>query len=141
MLKNDSPDPARADKLMLNGGIVDQDGFLWIGTFNYGLMKFDPRTNAVEIFETGRVENQVLSVETGLDENGNRILWVGDGQGLGIFRPEQKKFYFFPDILPKSYEVHSIYRDRDGIVWACTSDGIIKYHPRSNVIQAYSNSF
>ena len=77
-----------------------------------------------------------LPSKKGWDENGERILWVGDNHGLGVFRPNQNKFYFFPDILPKTYQVNDIYRDPDGIVWTCTSDGIIKYHPLSNLIQS-----
>ena len=134
----DSPSPKQFDQLLMSNAAVDQEGFLWIGSYNYGLIKFDPRTNAIENFDTGRPENQILAIEEGWDENGERILWVGDSQGLGVFRPNQKKFYFFPDILPKTYEVNDIYRDPDGIVWTCTSDGIIKYHPRSNVIQSIS---
>ncbi|WP_276374548.1 sensor histidine kinase [Chryseolinea sp. H1M3-3] len=134
VLGADSPAGQLKDMLM-SKATRDQDGFLWIGTYNLGLIKFDPRTHAFELFETGRMANKILAVEEGLDENGKRILWVGDSHGLGIFRPEQKRFFFFPDILPKSYEVNFIYRDQDGIVWVCTSDGIIKYHPLSNVIQ------
>ncbi len=134
VLGADSPSGQFKDMLM-SRATLDQDGFLWIGTYNFGLLKFDPRTHDFEIFETGRMANKVLAVEEGWDENGKRIFWIGDSHGLGIFRPEQKKFYFFPDILPKSYEINFIYRDQDGIVWVCTSDGIIKYHPLSNVIQ------
>lgn len=122
-------------QLLMSKAIVDQDGFLWIGSYNFGLLKFDPKTQTLETFKTGRMLNQVLAVEEGWDENGTRILWVGDEHGLGVFRPDQAKFYFFDDILPKPYEVNAIYRDPDAIVWICTSDGIIKYHPLSNVIQ------
>lgn len=134
----DNGKPDQFDQLLGSRAILGVDGFLWIGTYNFGLLKFDPRTHAVEIFPTGRPENQVLSLQEGFDENGKRILWIGDNQGLGIFRPDLKKFYFFSGILPKSYEVNFIYRDPDDIVWICTTDGILKYHPRSNVIQAIS---
>ena len=136
ILGKDSASPKKFEELLLTNATVDREGFLWIGSYNYGLIKFDPRTHSVQIFETGRTENQILAIEEGWDENGERILWVGDNHGLGIFRPNQNKFYFFPDILPKTYQVNDIYRDPDGIVWTCTSDGIIKYHPLSNVIQS-----
>ena len=136
ILGMDSPSPKKFEQLLLSNATVDREGFLWIGSYNYGLIKFDPRTHSVQTFETGRTENQILAIEEGWDENGERILWVGDNHGLGIFRPNQNKFYFFPDILPKTYQVNDIYRDPDGIVWTCTSDGIIKYHPLSNLIQS-----
>jgi len=136
ILGRDSPSPKTLDPLLMTNATVGRDGFLWIGSYNHGLIKFDPRTHAVQTFETGRIENQVAAIEEGVDENGERILWVGDNHGLGVFRPNQNKFYFFPDILSKTYQVNDIYRDPDGIVWICTSDGIIKYHPLSNLIQS-----
>ncbi|HZI23921.1 MAG TPA: two-component regulator propeller domain-containing protein, partial [Chryseolinea sp.] len=138
ILGSDSPSPKQFDQLLMSRATVDRDGFLWIGTYNYGLMKFDPRTHDVEVFQTGRTDNQILAVEEGWDENGRRLLWIGDNHGVGVFRPDQNKFYFFSDVLPKSYQVNDIFRDQDGIVWICTSDGIIKYHPLSNVIQSIS---
>ena len=135
VLNPDSAHSNNPDPLIMSTGTMGKDGFIWIGTYNYGLMKFDPRTQTVEYTESGLPDGQILAVEEGLDENGRRILWIGGSHGLGIFRPEQEKFYFFPDILPNPYEVNDIYRDPDGIVWVCTSDGIIKYHPRSNAIQ------
>lgn len=142
VLGADSPQPHRLEQLMTSGASADQNGYLWIGSYNFGLIKYDPRTDGIETFETGRLANQIVTVEEGWDENGKRILWVGDEQGLGIFRPDQKKFFFFPSILPESYEVNQIFRDpEDGIVWICTSSGIIKYHPMSNVIQSISIPF
>jgi signal transduction histidine kinase/ligand-binding sensor domain-containing protein len=135
VLGPDSPDP-RLEQLFASQAIADKDGFLWIGTYNLGLIKYDPRTNEFETFPTGRVANQVVSLAEGFDENGKRILWIGDERGLGIFRPDQKKFYFFPGLLSKSFEVNYIFRNpNDGVVWVCTSNGIIKYHPQSNLIQ------
>jgi signal transduction histidine kinase/ligand-binding sensor domain-containing protein len=124
------------DPLSLSQAIADQEGNLWIGTYNFGLLKFNPKKKEFKDFPTGRVANQVVSLSEGIDENGKRILWVGDEQGLGIFRPDQEKFYFFSDILPKTFAVNYIYRNEmDGVVWFCTSNGVIKYHPQSNVIQ------
>jgi signal transduction histidine kinase/ligand-binding sensor domain-containing protein len=132
----DSPEPHHLEQLYASQAIADKDGFLWIGTYNLGLIKYDPHKNEFETFPTGRIANQVVSLAEGVDENGKRILWIGDERGLGIFRPDQKKFYFFSDLLPKAFEVNYIFRNPDdGIVWICTSNGVIKYHPLSNVIQ------
>jgi ligand-binding sensor domain-containing protein/two-component sensor histidine kinase len=135
VLGRDSGDPKKLNDLVMVKGTLGHDGALWIGTYTHGLLRFDPKTALYEVFPTGRTENLILSVEKGLDENGGKILWVGNTRGLGIFRPEQKRFYFFQEILPRDFEVNNIYRDPSGIVWVCTSDGILKYHPRSNAIQ------
>ncbi|MBT1712501.1 hypothetical protein KK062_29975, partial [Fulvivirgaceae bacterium PWU5] len=112
------------------------DGILWLGSYNYGLIRYDTRRHTWHQYSTGRRSNQVNSLALGNAENGRPIVWVGDKQGLGVFRPEQEKFYFFPDLLPNVYEVNFIYRDpENGIVWTCTSEGIINYNPESNLIR------
>ncbi|MEO7989673.1 MAG: two-component regulator propeller domain-containing protein [Chryseolinea sp.] len=137
VLGKDSTDPAKKDSILFSKGCVDHQGILWIGSYNRGLIRYNPDSNEFIAIETNRVNNQITTVMEGQDENGNRILWVGDDQGLGVFRPEQKKFYFFTDIFPQRFEVNNLFRDSDqGIVWACTTEGIVKYHPKSNMIKA-----
>jgi ligand-binding sensor domain-containing protein len=131
--------PASPEQILLSStSVADDDGTLWIGSYNAGLIHYNPTTNTFKKYPTHRRSNQVNSIARGTDENGRAVLWIGDNQGLGIFRPGQQKFYFFPDILPNPYEVNYIYRDdKEGIVWVCTSEGIIKYNPLSNVIRSF----
>ena len=132
----DSKDPARKDLVILDEAYGDKDGFLWIATFNRGLVKYNTNNDSLEFFSTGRITNEVRALEEGVDEYGKRIIWVGNEHGLGIFRPDQKKFYYFDNIMDEPYEVFDIYRDpQEGVVWVCTSRGIIKYHPKSNIFQ------
>ncbi|MBL0739902.1 ligand-binding sensor domain-containing protein [Chryseolinea lacunae] len=134
---SDCKDPARRELIMQNKAYADKDGFLWIASFNLGLIRYNTRTDERDIFETERLIKEVRAVEEGVDEYGRRIFWVGDEHGLGIFRPDQKKFYYFHNIIEEPYEVYDIFRDpEEGIVWVCTSKGIIKYHPHGNIFQA-----
>jgi len=126
----------RGPDILMAKACVDAFGIVWVGTYNRGLIRYDPMLDTYTIMPTGRRSNAVLALAEGTDENGKHILWVGDDQGLGVFRPEQQQFYFFPAILSRPYGVNYIYRDPDEIVWVCTSDGIIKYHPKSNMIQS-----
>ena len=136
MLGKDSSDPMRRDSILFSKGCVDHQGTLWIGSFNRGLIKYNPDTDEFEIMATGRAANRVNTVMEGQDENGKHMLWIGDDEGLGVFRSEQNKFYYFSDIFPERYEVNSLFRDPDqGIVWACTTEGLVKYHPKSNMIK------
>ena len=126
----------RGSGMLLSRAIVDAFGIVWIGTYNHGLIRYDPMLNTFAELPTGRRSNSVTALAEGTDENGRAMLWVGDDQGLGVYRPDQQQFYFFAPILSRPYEVNYIYRDADEIVWVCTSDGIIKYHPKSNMIQS-----
>ncbi|SDM33615.1 Histidine kinase [Catalinimonas alkaloidigena] len=133
VLGRDCPDTTRRLETVFTQGCVDRAGQLWIGTQRGGLLRYDPHTDDYELFPT---DPAVLSVAEGEDENGRPLLWVGDDEGLSVFRPEQGQFYRFPDLFPDAYSVNALYRDTtEGIVWACTSEGILKYHPRSNLIQ------
>jgi len=132
----DCQDPARREQLLLNTAHADRDGFLWIGSYNLGLIQYNTRTGKYQTFATGQRRNEVRAVEEGTDEAGHRILWIGNEQTVGVFRPDQKQFYFFAGIMDEPFEVHDIFRDAyNDIVWICTSRGIVKYHPRSNLFQ------
>ncbi|MES2732288.1 MAG: two-component regulator propeller domain-containing protein [Bacteroidota bacterium] len=132
----DSPDPSRREPIVFNTGCVDQQGLLWMGSQNRGLIQYNPTTHAYKMLALTDTDNFVNAVEEGWDENGQRILWIGDKKGLSIFRPEQQKLYRFPALFSGAYEVYDIFRDpQEGIVWICTSEGVLKYHPRSNFIQ------
>ena len=135
----DCKDPSNREQLLLNTAYADRDGFLWIGSYDHGLIQYNTRTGARQMFATGQRKNEVRCVEEGTDEFGNRILWIGNEQTVGIFRPGQQKFFFFSGIMDEPFEVNDIYRDtQNDIVWICTSRGIVKYHPRSNLFQGHT---
>ncbi len=136
MMGRDSKDPNRNDsKYVFTKGFVDHAGILWLGTYSEGLVRYNPENNSYTNFETGR-GGEILAVCEGWEDSKNPFLWVGDGEGLGVFRPDRGKFYFFENLFPLPFEVSDIYRDSlDGIVWVCTSSGIIKYNPNANKIK------
>lgn len=135
----DSEDPSRREDVVLSRACADSNGNLWIATISHGLIKWDPRSRTAQKYYSGRDNPSMFSVATGVDENGKPILWIGHQDGLGVFRPEQEKFYYFSNIFPVDFEVHDISRNvSDGVVWVCTSEGIVKYHPKSNFFQTIS---
>ncbi len=136
VLGRDCPDPARRFQVYLNRGCVDADGILWIGAYGKGLLRFDPKTNQFSFLKIPDEPNRITCVEEGRDENGRRLLWVGDERGLLAFRPEQGRFYYLPDIRPAPFEVNALYRDpANGILWVGTSDGVLKYNPQDNLVR------
>lgn len=128
--------PQRRRPLFLSRGCVGRDGFLWIGSYEGGLIRYDPQTNEFKSFKSPDPANDVTCVEEGVDEAGRRILWVGDTQGLLVFRPEQGRFFRQGGLLPEPFTTQCLYRDPvSGIVWAGTSDGVLKYNPQDNRIR------
>jgi signal transduction histidine kinase/ligand-binding sensor domain-containing protein len=127
---------SRRFPILFTKGFVDDNNVLWVGTYNYGLLKYNVDNDDFDFFTNGLNTNSAQSIAQGFDEKGNEIIWFGDNTGLGVFRPEQQRFYYFENLLPDSYVVHYIFRDQEsGIVWVCTDEGVLKYNPTNNLIQ------
>jgi ligand-binding sensor domain-containing protein/two-component sensor histidine kinase len=137
VLGADAKDQHRRTPFVFSQGSTDQDGMLWLGTYGQGLLQYNPQSGEYKQFNIPNAPNTISSVAAGIDENGRPILWIGAEERLGIFRPDEGRFYWFPNLLSNAYKVHYIYRDAtEGIVWVCTSEGILKYNPHSNLIQS-----
>lgn len=132
----DCPDPKRRLQLYFSTGCIDSEGIIWIGTYGQGLLRVDPKTEQFTFLKTPETQNWVTCVQEGQDENGRRLLWVGDNRGLLAFRPEQQRFYRLTDIRPDPFYVNTIYRDdATGLLWVGTSDGLLTYNPQDNLIR------
>ncbi|GAB3318771.1 hypothetical protein GCM10027299_10660 [Larkinella ripae] len=136
VLGPDCPDPNRRFRVYFSRGSIDADGILWIGTYGKGLLRFDPKTETYGFLKTPETQNWVTCVQEGRDENGRRLLWVGDDKGLLVFRPEQQRFFRLERVRPEPFYVYTLYCDSaTGILWAGTSDGVLKYNARDNLIR------
>lgn len=119
--------------LEFNNGFIDKDGILWAATFGTGLLRYDTKTDTPKFYE-----KLVYSICEGVDNEGRRIIWVGDDSRIGIFRPEQEKFYYYENLLPDNYAVNHIFRSpKTGIVWFSTSEGVLKYNPHNQVVSTH----
>ncbi|MDJ1495274.1 two-component regulator propeller domain-containing protein [Cytophagaceae bacterium DM2B3-1] len=135
VLGADSKIHGRNDPIVFTKGCVDSKGMLWLGSENRGLIQYNPHTNTYQTFQDTDRPLAITCVREGLDENNQIILWIGTHERLWVYRPEQQKFYDFTNLFPDAYNVYYIFREKtNGIVWVCTSEGILKYHPQSNLI-------
>ncbi|GAB3796478.1 hypothetical protein GCM10028819_14150 [Spirosoma humi] len=132
----DCPDPARQKQLYLGRGCVDANGILWIGAYGHGLLRIDPNTEQFSFFKVPHEPNRITCVEEGQDEHGQRVLWVGDENGLLVFRPEQRQFFRLTTLQSAPFQTNVLYRDPvNGILWVGTSRGVFSYNPQDNLIQ------
>lgn len=120
--------------MVFRKGVIDNEDNIWIPSEKQGLVRYDTRTGQAKHYPCPNVV--LLTVCDGTDEVGNRMLWVGTDKGLGIFRLETGQFAFFNDLIPRSYFVHQIVQSpRTGILWVCTSEGLLKYDPHNQFIK------
>jgi signal transduction histidine kinase/ligand-binding sensor domain-containing protein len=100
----------------------DRKGVLWVGT-QLGLASWDE--HAWKFFTTrdGLSANQVRAIADSADGD----IWIGtDGGGLNRLHAGKFTAFGKTNGLP-SDNISSLYLDRDGVLWAGTSSGLIRY--------------
>ncbi len=133
-LGEDCPRPNTPAHLVFRKGFIDKDDTIWIPVENQGLLRYDTRTGQTKQYPYAN--GAMLAVCDGADETGKRMLWIGTDRGLGVFRPETGQFAFFDNLIPQRYIVYDIVpSQRTGILWVCTSEGLLKYDPHNQFIK------
>ncbi|MDX1440289.1 MAG: two-component regulator propeller domain-containing protein, partial [Rubricoccaceae bacterium] len=135
-----------AENPIVNGVSViegrEQGGF-WIGTFGAGLQIFDRTTTA---FTPAPLEGAFGStIIVSLFEDSEGALWVGTG-GDGLHRRDpmgdQSAYRFDPassNSLNDNF-VRFVIRDRQGIVWAATYNGLDWFDPARSTFVTYQHT-
>jgi len=104
--------------------ILETSSTLWMAT-NGGVIAVDKSTNAVTQFtkEDGLPSNWVEGID--MDNAGN--LWIGTyTMNLAKYDGTSWTHITYPDTFP-DLKTHCIRVDGQGVVWAGTSDGIMRY--------------
>ncbi len=118
----------------LRGGFFDRQGLLWIAAERSGIVRYNPRSGELKRFELPA--GQCFSICPDTDDQKRPVIWVGTDRGIQLFRPDTETFQSFTDVLPVPFAVLSIYRAaRTGIVWFCTTEGLLRYNPHNQAIQ------
>ncbi len=118
--------------------VAGTDDNLWITTWSGGLLRYNTRTGAIKqwLHPTDDLHfvpyKIILDVLT--DSSGN--LWLANKEGgLTIFETAKNKFINYPVEWQSenkiSAAVVSLFRDRSGILWIGTENGIFKYDPHN----------
>ncbi len=114
--------------------IQDNQGFLWFGTGENGIMRYDGRKVTLFNFDT-KNQNGLSHDDAGnlmLDRNG--IIWIGTwGGGVNRYDPKTGNFQHFTyeakrsDALA-SNRIQSLYHDQTGSIWLGSYDkGLSRY--------------
>ncbi|HSG68566.1 MAG TPA: ATP-binding protein, partial [Bacteroidales bacterium] len=106
----------------------DAEGNLWVGTAYGGLFKFDKKMNLLDRFQFKPDDYRNNYFIYSLLSDGDN-LWMGfASNGLGSFNIRTGKF---EHVLKKEdvggniiFRINDMLRDRFGIIWFCSSDGI-----------------
>jgi ligand-binding sensor domain-containing protein/signal transduction histidine kinase len=154
--KPNPEDPASLSDGWIESLFEDSDGYIWVGTYQGGLNRYDPNTDTFTQFR--HIPEDASSISEGMifsilqDRAGT--LWVGTMDGLNRFDPKSGSFTHYrndPD-NPKSLSHNSaraIYQDSKDRLWIGTlggglelfdpSTGEFKHHRASSNPRDISN--
>ncbi|MBD0295427.1 MAG: histidine kinase, partial [Flavisolibacter sp.] len=109
-----------------------RNGYIWIGTWGYGLDRLDPATGHFTHYRFKPKDSNSLSndfVYTILEDR-EGMIWIGTLNGLNRYDPKTGKFqrYYHQPGDPNSLsynKVMKIYEDRQGTLWIGTGTNVI----------------
>ncbi|HKK11288.1 MAG TPA: two-component regulator propeller domain-containing protein, partial [Flavobacteriaceae bacterium] len=105
--------------------VKDKDSTLWVGTYDDGLINFDPRKNKViHKYTWDGTEGTISPGKSSsllMDNSSN--LWIGMEAGIDRLDIQTGKFKHYLSGLA----ISCLYKDLDGIIWAGTIGGLYRY--------------
>ncbi|MFA0961395.1 SpoIIE family protein phosphatase [Roseivirga sp. BDSF3-8] len=109
----------------------DSRGFLWIGSYEGGLSRYDGYSYKTYTMRDGLVYNSIKD----LDETSKGELIVGTGQGVSIFNGQT-----FTTLLDKVI-VSELQVDSQDNIWIVSSSGLIRLRAQNNYSPEYYPPF
>ncbi len=116
-------DPGSISKAMPYCLYIDEDNYVWIGTYGMGVDRLDPATGMVTHFRKHQ-DSAGLSSDTVLSlaqDGGN--LWIGTNHGLTVLHPSTGTYRHYEHrpgdsrSLPAD-NIFALFKDSEGTLWA-----------------------
>jgi ligand-binding sensor domain-containing protein/two-component sensor histidine kinase len=132
------PLPEEKDKPLqiVHRTYLDSEGMLWLTTWNAGLVRFNPTNKTFSRWFHKGDDLHRLPFKTAFDllQDEDGSFWIANSDaGLTLFQPQTAAFSNYPvdwdnekNLSDKTY---SLFRDKTGIYWLGTENGIFKYDP------------
>jgi signal transduction histidine kinase/ligand-binding sensor domain-containing protein/CheY-like chemotaxis protein len=123
--------------------IQDRDGFIWMGTLNSGLARFDGYTVKKYMEGPDSVSSNTV---TQLLEDRDGLIWIGTGSGLNCYDKQKNTFTVFradrndPKAIGNDqFLVHAptFAEDMQGGLWFGTGGGLSRYDKKTGVFKNY----
>jgi ligand-binding sensor domain-containing protein len=136
VMRNKPEDPNSLSYNDINAMCLDQEGNIWIGTFNSGLNKFNPYTKKITRFLHDPNNSNSLSHDNintiCIDSTG--IIWVGTNYGLNKLVPKKSNLdeYKIERIVHhptnqnslSNNTIYTLWLDHSLNLWVGTEDGL-----------------
>jgi ligand-binding sensor domain-containing protein/signal transduction histidine kinase len=121
----------------------DKRGYIWAGTWDQGVIRFDPRSVDSIVFskKNVRANGRAVSGNTvvSIAESPDGILWFGTwGDGLNRYDPiaDTITHYSSSNGLPNNH-IYGILIDAAGTLWLTTGFGLARFNPSTGKCITY----
>ena len=155
--QHDPQDSTTISANRLESLYVDQEGTLWIGSFEAGLNRYDKETDTFKHYQHDPDDGSSLSHElvTVMLQDSKGTFWIGTHGGLNRYHPATDTFTHFrhnpgdPTSLSND-QVRALYEDRQGTLWVGTGSastlettagdgGLNRFHPETESFTRYKH--
>jgi ligand-binding sensor domain-containing protein len=110
----------------------DRKGFIWIAST--ALQRYDG-TNLVTVASFDRVPGSIYYDDICLCEDKKGRIWMGTPDNIRIYDPvtDQVKALRVAnrDVRPEGLQCSQILEDHDGVIWATTHDGLLRFNEKA----------
>ena len=126
-------------KLSFTAMTEGPDSTIWLGTFDEGLLEWQPKTGTARFHHTTlRVGGLYDGHITCLFKDRRQALWIGTLGGLHRYNGSSKKFEIIStdNGLPND-AIMSIQQDKTGSLWIATNNGLCQISETGKVMRTY----
>jgi signal transduction histidine kinase/DNA-binding NarL/FixJ family response regulator/streptogramin lyase len=114
--------------------LYDSENYLWLGTYNKGLLRIDPNGSGVRQFSYNGLDpnslpsNDVRCVYEGKDHT----IWIGTSRGLSKYDRKTQSITRVPLQATREFNIRAIREDNNNTLWMGTyGAGVITYQINS----------
>ncbi len=108
---------------------VDQNGVLWVGTFN-GVSRFDGENWITYTMADGLIDDNVRAIAFGSENT----IWFGTEKGITQFN-EESWFSLLP--LSSNFMINDLIVDAQNNLWVASNQGLYKYDTNRIILPFY----
>lgn len=122
---------------------VDDEGFVWVGTGNGGLNKFNPVTGVFHKYKSDLRNSNTISnnsvYHVFMDSYG--IIWIATRSGLNKFNKKDTTFTIYTKTNGLVNDlVYNIVEDDKGNLWMTTGYGLAMFDRQKNIFRSYDKA-
>lgn len=129
----------------INSLFYDNSGYIWIGTVENGLLKYNPQNDQYQHFKFNESDQHSILSNTieSIYQDKQSNIWIGTDKGLLVYDNKTKKIQRYthspsnPFSLSNDFVI-TFFEDSNNIMWVGTFTGVNRWDPNMATFRQYS---